>query len=216
MLAPVGVYAITIAREYQPRWLPFAAFPLAFSMQQAIEGFVWVGLNSGDAALVSAASRGFLFFSHFYWLAWPPFAAYRVEPDPGRRKVLGLLTVVGALFGLSIFLPAFWWSDGLNIEIIEGNLEYKTRLIYEGIVGRPALRVFYALIVISALLFSSHRQVQIFGGLILTSVLFTYWAFPHAFISVWCYFAAILSAYVLAMLWHARHKRTAAVRSASP
>jgi predicted membrane protein len=89
-------------------------------------------------------------------------------------------------------------------------------LIYEGIVGRPALRVFYALIVISALLFSSHRQVQIFGGLILTSVLFTYWAFPHAFISVWCYFAAILSAYVLAMLWHARHKRTAAVRSASP
>jgi hypothetical protein len=49
-------------------------------------------------------------------------------------------------------LPAFLWSDGLRIVIVMGNLEYKTRLIYEGLVDRSALRVVYAVIVISSLL----------------------------------------------------------------
>ena len=110
----------------------------------------------------------------------------------------------------TIFLPAALWSDGLRVELIEGNLEYKTRLIYEGVVSRPALRAFYALIVITALLASSHRPIQIFGALILVSVVATYLLFPHAFISVWCYFAAVLSAYMVGLAtWLRRERRPA-------
>jgi hypothetical protein len=35
-----------------------------------------------------------------------------------------------------------------------------------------------------------------FGALILAAVALTLWGWPHAFISVWCFFAAVLSLYV--------------------
>jgi hypothetical protein len=53
----------------------------------------------------------------------------------------------------------------LRIVIVMGNLEYKNRLIYEGLVDRSALRVVYAVIVISSLLLWSHFRVRLFGVL---------------------------------------------------
>jgi hypothetical protein len=76
-------------------------------MQQAIEGVFWIGVNTGNAELVSAASRGSLFFSQLFWLAWPSFASFWVAPRSGRRAGLLSLAIAGALFGLLIVLPAF-------------------------------------------------------------------------------------------------------------
>jgi hypothetical protein len=198
-LVPAGLVTVTRARAVEPAWTAFAAFPLAFGLQQAIEGVVWLGIESGDAGLVAGASRGFLFFSHFFWLAFVPFAVWLLEPPGPRRPVLLGLTATGALFGLSIFLPSFLVMDRLAVEVTNHNIAYRTRLIYEGFVPRMALEAFYGLIVVTALLLSSDRRIRIFAGLIAVSLVLAYGAFAHAFISVWCYFAAVLSAYLVAV-----------------
>lgn len=200
VLVPVGIYALAKARRNDPAWLAFAAFPLAFGVQQFFEGMVWLGLGRDDAALVQAASRGFLFFSHFFWLAWVPFAAWMIEPHPVRRRIMAALTALGFVYGLSIFLPAFLLSGGLWVEMVRHSLEYHTMLIYEDVIDRSILRVVYAIIVVTALFLSSDRRVRLFGVLILVSLLVTYAFFAYAFISVWCFFAAALSLYLVAVI----------------
>lgn len=205
-LVPAGIATMRAARLIDDRWLALAGFPLFFGVQQAIEGAVWLGVNSHDEVLVAWASRAFLFFSHFFWLAFPPLATYAVEPDAGRRKIMAALGITGAIGGLSVFLPALVNPDWLTVAVVNGNLEYMTTLVYDGIVGRSLLRYAYAFVVIVSLMASSIRSVQVFGLLIFASLSFTTTVFPHAIISVWCYLAAVLSVYMVWMINYERKK----------
>ncbi len=201
VLAPVAAYSLATARR-EPRWSALAVYPLAFGVQQAIEGVLWLALAAGHQDLVALAARGFLFFSHFFWPAWVPLSIWCLETqsEPWRRRALFALVVSGLLFGLSISLPSLIRHDWLSVEIVDGSIEYNTVLIYDGVVGRTVLKVAYAAIVVCALVLSTERLVQVFGGIILVSLLVAEHYFAHAFISVWCYFAAVLSIYVGVML----------------
>ncbi len=65
----------------------------------------------------------------------------------------------------------------------------------------------YAVIVVLALLLTSDRYVRYFGIIILTSVVVSKLLFDYAFISIWCFFAAVLSLYIIYMLHqHAKQK----------
>ncbi|SFN80539.1 hypothetical protein SAMN04487859_10958 [Roseovarius lutimaris] len=91
------------------------------------------------------------------------------------------------------------------MEVVERSLDYKTTLIYDGIITRTVLRLFYAALVVGALFLSSHRRIQVFGGLIAASLALTYAFYAYAFISVWCFFAAILSFYLVVILIRDAH-----------
>ncbi|MEZ5816456.1 MAG: DUF6629 family protein [Hyphomicrobiaceae bacterium] len=200
-LTPVAAFSLATARR-DPRWLALAAYPLAFGLQQAIEGILWLGLEASDPSTVAMASRGFVFFSHFFWPAWVPFSVYRLEStaEPWRRRMLLAFTIVGFLFGLSISLPSLMLDNWLLVEVVDGSIEYRTVLVYDAVVGRMVMKAVYAVLVVSALLLSTERVVQIFGGIIVASLLVAQFHFAHAFVSVWCFFAAVLSLYVGVMM----------------
>ena len=181
--------------------MPFAVYPLAFGIQQGFEGLVWLGLQEENAEMVSIASRGFLFFSHFFWLVWVPFSVWMIEINPARKRAVAVLIAIGFFYGLSVFLPSFLIGDWLSMEQVNRSLDYKTTLIYDGYINRTVLRVFYAVIVVSSLVLSTDRRIQVFGALVSASLILTYAFFSYAFISVWCFFAAILSVY-LAVIIH--------------
>lgn len=204
VLVPLGAYSVAMARQIGPKWIPISVYPMAFAVQQAIEGAIWLGIDAADPPTIASASRGFLFFSHFFWLFWVPLSVYWLETDRRRRTALFALTGIGGLFGLSVFVPSLLMADWLSVEVVNHSLEYKTVLIYDGIVNRTVLRGFYAAVVLSALFLSTDRRIRIFGGLIAGSLLVTYLFFAHAFISVWCFFAAILSVCVLAVVMDER------------
>lgn len=201
VLLPVAAVSLFKASAVDRKWLALGAFPLAFAVQQTIEGAVWLGLDGDAPRTVALASRGFLFFSHFFWPAFVPFAVALSEPVVWRRLIAQGLAVLGVLFGLSIFVPAAVQWDWLSVAVSGGSLEYRTTLIYEGIVGRPTLRAVYAVVVLGALLLSSASGVRVFGGLIAASLLATTWLYPLVYISVWCFLAAILSVYLAIMFW---------------
>ena len=210
-LLPVGVYCVRAARLIGFRWLPFALYPIAFSIQQAIEGILWLGINLDDQSIVTVASRGFVFFSHFFWLAWVPFSVYALERDLWRRRLLAALTGIGILSGLSISLPLLISTDWLSIVLVQGSLEYKTVLIYDDFISRNVLRGLYTLLIVSSLFLSTHQRIRLFGGLILASLLIAEHFFAYALISVWCFLAAVLSTYILSIVLNERRAQTVQV-----
>ena len=211
VLFPAGCYAFATAQRMDSKWVPVAIYPIAFSVQQAIEGMLWIGIGSGNQALISVASLSFLFFSHLFWLAWVPFSVCGFEKDPRHRILLVCLSGIGTLFGLSMILPLFYFPDWLAVTQVNHSLKYEMVLIHDEVVSRPILLGFYSFFVASALLLSSDRRIRVFGGLIATSLFVTSIIFTYAFISIWCFFAAILSVYIFAILMVEHRRPSAAI-----
>ena len=199
-LVPLGVLALIKARQLGPHWVPFAIYPLAFGIQQGFEGLAWIAINSGDDALLFCGSRGFLFFSHFFWPAFAPVSVWLSEPDPRRKRLLGWLSVIGVAYGALIYLPALVWPGWTIVEVVQHSLVYKTPALYEYPVFRVLTRVIYAAIVLGGLFLSTRPEIKLFACLIAASLAFTFVFYAYAFISVWCFFAAILSLYLLGVI----------------
>lgn len=204
VLIPIGVLTVNFALQNDRRFLALAAFPLLFGIQQAFEGWLWLALGSGTGADLRAAALGFLFFAYLLWPFLVPLAADRVESKPERRRIFRGFALVGLLFGLSLYVPLLLRSDWLVISISAQSILYEPVLIYDGYVSRTAVRVFYALIVATPLLFSTVASLRLFGVLILASVAISALFFLYAFVSIWCFFAALLSIYIIDVLKHSR------------
>ncbi len=192
-LVPAGIWCLRTARGLDRRWLPLAAFPLAFGIQQGIEGLVWRGLDGGDPTLTRVAAVGFLFFSHLFWPAFVPYAAWRLEPQAGRARLLGWLAAAGATLGLFLYLPTLAYSEELAVAAREGSIVYNVRLPFGLFEGRAPLYAAYAMIVVCSLALSSEPRVRHFAALIAASLIAAAVLRAHALVSVWCFFAAIAS-----------------------
>jgi hypothetical protein len=68
----------------------------------------------------------------------------------------------------------------------------------------------YALIVLVPLLFSTLRELRLFGVLVALSIVVASLAYGYAFVSVWCFFAALLS-FDLAYIVHKHRGQVLAV-----
>jgi hypothetical protein len=203
-LIPAGIYTLHAARDGDIRYRPLAAFPLLFGVQQALEGVLWLELLPDAAGEIGGiafgSALGFLFFAYLLWPGLVPLAAWRVEPPGLRRRLFAATAVLGGLFGGSLFLPLIINPDWLQVFIVRGSILYHPQLIYDPYIDRELVRAIYALIVAAPLIGSSDRMVREFGVLILASVMVSAIAFGYAFVSIWCFFAALLSAYLVLRL----------------
>lgn len=199
VLIPVGAYCLTTSRNTGAGWMAFAVYPMFFGLQQFMEGIVWRGIDMGNLGLIEVSARGFAFFSHFFWLFWVPFSVWLLETDTTRKKFLLFLTAFGFCYGLSIFIPLL--REGwLSVEVANNSLDYRATMIYDGVVDRTIIRIVYALQVVTAFMVSTNPRIRHFGVLILLSVIAAFIFYKYAFVSVWCFFAALLSLYMLYML----------------
>src|ERR1700722_772357 len=103
-LLPAGIYCTQAAVRKDPRFVPLALVPIAFGAQQISEGFVWLGLNNDNTALVQQSSVVFLFFAIAFWPIWIPLSLAIAESRRRRQIALALLAIVG-LAWLWLYLP---------------------------------------------------------------------------------------------------------------
>ena len=200
VLIPIGIYCLKKASEQQkPYWL-ILLLPLAFGVQQFFEGLVWLDLNQGKDPRYAALA--FVFFSHLFWLFWIPLACYKVETQLFKRRLFLIFIVLGGIHGLVMFVPFIIFENWLELKQVQHSIEYTTTLVYDEFLPRIVVRIVYATIVLVPLLFCSDRYIKIFGIFIMISVVVSTIFFGYAFISVWCYFAAILSLYFVVMIFH--------------
>ena len=195
LLTGAGCLALKRSYAQDKKYIPIACIPLFFAVQQLFEAIVWLSLP--DLPRLSFAGLGFLFFSHFFWLLWIPLACFYLEP-PSTRKLLFLtLTFAGLIFGLSLYLPIALGSNSMTIEVLNHSIVYDVKLVYDEWLARKWVWLLYILIIATPLLFSSIPKLQIFGWLVLGAAALERLLFGYALISIWCYFSAIASLYLI-------------------
>ncbi|MDH5548045.1 MAG: hypothetical protein OEZ43_20905 [Gammaproteobacteria bacterium] len=198
VLLPLGIYCVRDTFVWNRKLVPFSLIPFFFAIQQIIEGFVWQSFEMNVD--VKTAAYGFLFFSHLFWLFWVPLSTWAIEIENTKKRYLFFYTLAGLCFGLSLYVPFHIQSNWFSVFIINHSIHYETTLIYDNYISRQVVQILYMLFSILPFLFSSLKIVQLFGLLIFMSVFIAGYYFDYAFISVWCYFSAILSIYIYYIL----------------
>ena len=122
------------------------------------------------------------------------------EPVPWRRHVLALLGVAGFLSAL--FLLFGMVATPIEVVPTGGHLAYRSPHFF-----LPISLTLYLAATTVGLGMSSQPVIRWFGVLALASAGFTYLVYARWFISVWCFYAALLSVMVYIAL---ASRRTAA------
>jgi hypothetical protein len=201
VLVTISLCAIQQARRLHSPYLMWALIPIFFGFQQAFEGRVWQSLDTGNASAVVPFALGFHFFSHFLWLWWLPLCSYLVEPGKIRKRIFGGCAIFGAFAGALVYSVMLLHPEWMTVAVKEHSIVYNFSAPYRSTINIPITPVMlYALTILVPLLLSSHRQIRIFGGLTALSMALASAAYNEAFVSVWCFFAAVLSLYIIYMI----------------
>ena len=166
--------------------IPFAMIPLLFGIQQLIEGVIWLTFAHDAPVLKQVMTYAYSMFSHVLWPIYVPLAIGVLEVTRWRRKVLAGFEIAGLAVGL--YLLYIIITRPVEAQVVSRHIEYISPHFYIGIV----VALYVAATCVSGF-FSSHRFVNLFGVLALASFIAAYVIYAHALVSVWCFFAAVLS-----------------------
>ncbi|WP_454656204.1 DUF6629 family protein [Bosea beijingensis] len=203
ILIPSGALAAFHAWRRDRRYLAIGTLPLLFGLQQLLEGFVWTAGEAGDARLLSQYSLLYMFLTWIVWPIWVPISAYFIESG-ARRNLTLLFVVAGAMLGGLQYVPYFAHEGWLATSFLEWAVRYQDINLLDFIVRREVTYTVYVVVVIAPFLLVRDWSVKIFGLLIGTVLIITYVFFSYAYISVFCFGAAIVSAYLLGLIWRRR------------
>lgn len=181
----IGLVTFKRARSTPHQWL--ALVPCFFALQQASEGVVWLHLKGDFQAtpLSRIAQYIYLMFALVFWPAYAPFAVTMSEKVPLRRLLCSLAVVAGLLVSafntfqlvISSQVPAV---VGHSIQYGFGDGYFPSRLTYGFVAMMP-------------LFISSLRKMWVLGALALVGFIVSDYLYYNAFVSVWCFLAAIIS-----------------------
>ena len=200
VLIPAGIFCLKLANELDEPYWALAMLPLMFGLQQMLEGGVWLALLNGDAASARLMSLGFLMFSHVFWLGWVGFSSYLTETYSPLRLLFLAISVFGVVLGLSMYVPLVLHADLLHTTIINHSIYYGLTFFHDYLISQKTLTAVYAAIILLPLMLSSDHYHRVLGVLVFASGLLTWAFFGWVFVSVWCYFAAIISLYIFFMI----------------
>ena len=208
VLVPAG--ALTAHRAYTTdrRYVAIGVLPLLFGLQQFSEGMVWMGGARQAPALIATFSLGYMFFAWFLWPVWVPFATFFTEP--ARRKPLYLLFAIGGgtLGGLQ-YVPYFAHDGWLVTTFLNRAIAYGGTELLDLVIGRNSTYAIYLGIIIAPLLVASDRRLRVFGVLVSLVFVTTYLFFRYAYISVFCFGGALMSLYLVYVIFRLKPRRPA-------
>ena len=182
----LGIGAFTLKAARRPCEWPFAAIPLLFAIQQLIEGVIWLTFSADVPLLNTVTTHAYSFFSHVLWPVYLPIAVLMIEPPGGRRRTLTALVLAGSAVG--IYLLYVLIAFPVVSRPIGQHVEYDSPHFFAA-----AVMTLYLVSTTVSPLLSTLRGVKVFGALALLSFGAAYYFYATWFISVWCFFAALLS-----------------------
>lgn len=207
-LAPVGIVSLAMAHHLDPeRWQPLALTPILFAIQQALEGFVWLGLASpSPVAGLRMVALAYLGFAFALWPAWIPWTALRSGTGlltPGQKRLFRVLWGFGALLGAGLWIPLLLDPGLINPTVRQGSIDYQAHPPWTGLMGHLPVSLIYALIICFPMLLHPYRRLSLLGVALAVAFVVAQVAFLQAFSSVWCYFSALISMLILWILFDA-------------
>ena len=217
LLGALGIIAVAKAKTNPQR--VFAAIPLIFALQQFTEGMLWLSFkNEQLAGWQSTLTYIFLVFAMAVWPFWIPFSVRLMEKDIKKKKLMLGFVVIGAVVTLGVVCILFIYPvkavtpycfncPDSSTESLRNHLHYEfaiPQLIKNLII---AFSVLYIAATIITPFISGIKKMKWLGIVFLISYLFAVNFYNGFVISVWCFFAAILSFVVLWIICDINRKR---------
>jgi hypothetical protein len=196
VLGIVGV--ITVKKVKDPSQLAFACIPFLFGFQQLSEGVLWLSLTHTEYAYLQTTSTYlFLIIAQIIWPTWVPYSIMLLEKNEKHRKNLKIILGIG--IALSLYLTFCYLFYNVKAEISNHHIKYNLDFPHEKhFLWLTAL--FYFIPTVVSAFVSSVKRMHLLGTTILLSCILTRLFTIHYFISVWCFFAAIISVLVLLII----------------
>jgi hypothetical protein len=187
--------AVALHRTKHTSHLMFASIPFLFSIQQVAEGVLWTALINDPGDYIQKFSMYvFLFFAQVVWTTWIPLSFFFMEKDRKRRKILHGLSVLGIFASLILCSRLVFLN--VSASISDHHIFYA---IYS-----PRALIFinsflYLVCTIGPCFISSVKRSKLLGTLLMASLIVSELFYELYVISVWCFFAAILSTMIVYM-----------------
>jgi hypothetical protein len=204
VLTAVG--AASIKKATTPSQIPFASIPLLFAMQQFTEGFLWLSLTDpAFADLKEVCTYNFLFFAQVAWPVWVPFAVLKLEPPERRRMIERVFVGIGLIVSLYLAycLAVYNVDASLDGYHISYDQDYPRSL---GLYGS----VLYFIATVAPHFFSRIKHMWLLGAAVLVSYVITFILYTDYVISVWCFFASVISVAIYVIMYSLNRKSATA------
>ncbi len=216
ILGTVGIIAIAKAKTNPQR--VFATIPLIFAVQQVSEGLLWLSLKNADmASWKTSLTYIFLVFAMAVWPFWIAFTVRLMEKDARRKKIMNVLVAIGATVAITVGFVLFLYPVEVMTPLcltcplsstpdIRNHLHYEFTFppVAKGLIG--TFTVLYIMATILTPFVSSIRKMKWLGIVFLASYLFAVIFYNSFVVSVWCFFAAMLSFVVLWIIMDLRKR----------
>lgn len=192
VLGVAGIATVRNAKE--PSQIPFTAIPLIFAFQQAAEGVVWIGLENGNHEWwLNSCIYLFLILGQVVWPVLVPLSILLLEKNQSRKRIVRVIFAIGASASLYLLycLVAYDVKAEIHSRHIKYFFDFPLSLVWIS-------SIFYFIPVVISLFVSSRKKIAMLGVAILISFIVTKAYFESHLISVWCYFAALIS---ITILW---------------
>ena len=193
VITTIGVLSFKKAKGTDLRLL--AMIPVFFGIQQFSEGILWLSSRYEQfAGMEKTSTYAFIFFAQIIWPLYLPFALWKLESNPRKKRALFSLTLTGvfvatALTYIIVFRGVHARIDGFSIVYEFNAPDYSWGWIFGGI---------YAASVVLPTIISSISKMWWLGAANIILYTFSKIYFTERVISVWCFFAALTS---ILMLW---------------
>lgn len=193
---------LCIAKNKINRALPFAAIPLIFATQQAAEGLLWLSFTHDWFILQKILPYLFLFFAFFLWPIWIPLSLVLIEPSATRRHYLAIFLMVGLIIG--IYLYHFVLLHGVQATPLHCHIYYALAIPPTA----AAVELFaYLVATVFPFFICSQPIMWCVGSLLAAAYIISYIWYLHHLISLWCFFAAILSSFIYSVISKIKYER---------
>ena len=203
VLAVVGVVAIAKAKNTPGRL--FAAIPFIFSIQQFAEGMLWLSMKEHDIGGMGGMSNFstnhpffrdvFLVFALVLWPFYVPFTVWLLENNKKRKRILSVPLAAGIAVSLCLLYVLLTFPVQVMGE--KHHIHFEFDLPVETSNVKWLISLLYFMSTIAAPFISSNKRMKWLGLAFLLSYTIAVIFYSGFFVSVWCYFAALLSVLVL-------------------
>lgn len=187
IISAIGI--ATVRKVHKSSQLVFASIPLFFGLQQIVEGCLWMFLPEADQINAQKTTTFlYLILAQVLWPTIIPVSVLLMEENKKRKKMMRTFLALGLL--LSSYY-AFCLIFFMVTPRISGyHILYTTT--FPDFFAIPAFIV-YLIATITPLFISGVRKTHFLAILMFLSCVITAIFFTQYLISVWCFFAAIIS-----------------------
>ena len=200
VLLTIGAISIKKSTSASQRLL--SCIPLIFGVQQGAEGILWLGLSHPEYLYLGRPAKyAFLLFAQVIWPVMVPLSVMHMEADAKRKNLLKVLLGSGILLAGYLLYCLIRYRTDASINCYHINYQ----LSYPDITMK--LGIFYFLPTIIPPFVSSIKRLRLLGITIFLSYIVTQIFYKEYLISVWCFFAAVISLIVLSIIFNINRKK---------